>query len=206
MITHFYESTYMKICKSGSSVREVTLVHWKMKEMEQGKFFIHNLNHHAFCVWQHCRYDMMRIDLPFLLWVDRAPSFMPCALPLGGTWQRARTERSFALNVTWPNVIYTACWKTDETCKMFSCYSKKSRKSSVLKLGCKIYQYVENSHRGNFHRIIGLGQNVPLKTILYPTCSDQRHLPLEQIAQSPVQPVLEYFQKWGIHTSLSNLF
>lgn len=126
-----------------------------MKEMEQGQFFIHNLNHiRAFCAWQHCRCDMMRIDLHFCCEFDWAPSFLPCALPLGGTWRRTRTERSFALNVTWPNVIYTACWKTAETCKMFSCYSKKQWKCSVLKLSCKMCQYLENSHWVNFHGII----------------------------------------------------
>lgn len=85
MITHLHESTYMKICKSGSSVREVT-IQWlqKMKEMEQGQFFIHNLNHiRAFCAWQHCRCDMMRIDLPFLLWVWQSSFFLPLCIALG---------------------------------------------------------------------------------------------------------------------------
>lgn len=30
----------------------------------------------------------------------------------------------------------------------------RSRENTVLKLSCKIYQYLENSHRVNFHRII----------------------------------------------------
>jgi len=34
--------------------------------------------------------------------------------------------------------------------------------------------------------------------LVQPPCSDQGHLPLDRIAQSPVQPDLECFQAWGI--------
>ena len=32
-----------------------------------------------------------------------------------------------------------------------------------------------------------------------PPCSEQGHLQLDQVAQSPVQPGLECFQGWGLH-------
>jgi len=32
-----------------------------------------------------------------------------------------------------------------------------------------------------------------------PPCSEQGHLQLDQVAQSPIQPGLEYFQGWGLH-------
>jgi len=32
-----------------------------------------------------------------------------------------------------------------------------------------------------------------------PPCSEQGHLALDQVAQSPVQPDLECFQGWGIY-------
>ena len=32
-----------------------------------------------------------------------------------------------------------------------------------------------------------------------PACSEQGHLQLDQVAQSPIQPGLEYFQGWGIY-------
>ena len=34
----------------------------------------------------------------------------------------------------------------------------------------------------------------------------QGHLPLDQVAQNPIQPCLEHFQGWGIHNFLGNLF
>lgn len=67
IITHLYESTYMKICKSGSSVREVTIQwyirRWKKWSKDNFSYTIWIIR--AFCAWQHCRYDMMRTDLPF---------------------------------------------------------------------------------------------------------------------------------------------
>ena len=33
----------------------------------------------------------------------------------------------------------------------------------------------------------------------HPPCSEQGHLQLDQVAQSPVQPGLECFQGWGLH-------
>jgi len=35
--------------------------------------------------------------------------------------------------------------------------------------------------------------------LVQPPCSGQGHLPLDQVAQSPVQPDLECFQGWGIY-------
>jgi len=32
-----------------------------------------------------------------------------------------------------------------------------------------------------------------------PSCSEQGHLPLDQVAQSHVQPGPKYFQGWGLH-------
>ena len=32
-----------------------------------------------------------------------------------------------------------------------------------------------------------------------PPCSEQGHIPLDQVAQSPIQPDLECFQAWGLH-------
>jgi len=32
-----------------------------------------------------------------------------------------------------------------------------------------------------------------------PPCSEQGHLQPDQVAQSPIQPVLEGFQGWGLH-------
>ncbi|KAK4808149.1 hypothetical protein QYF61_000129 [Mycteria americana] len=39
-----------------------------------------------------------------------------------------------------------------------------------------------------------------------PPCHGQGCLPLEQAAQSPIQPGLEHFQGWGIHNFSGNLF
>jgi len=35
--------------------------------------------------------------------------------------------------------------------------------------------------------------------LVQPPCNNQGHLPLDQVAQSPVQPDLECFQAWGIY-------
>ena len=35
--------------------------------------------------------------------------------------------------------------------------------------------------------------------LVQPPCNDQGHLPLDQVAQSPVQSDLECFQGWGIY-------
>jgi len=37
-------------------------------------------------------------------------------------------------------------------------------------------------------------------------CSEQGHLPLDQVAQSPLQPGLECFQGWASTTTLGNPF
>ncbi|KAK4827689.1 hypothetical protein QYF61_020823 [Mycteria americana] len=52
------------------------------------------------------------------------------------------------------------------------------------------------------HRIIEwFGLEGTLKIIFFqPTCHGPGHLPLDQVAQSPIQPGLECFQRWGIHS------
>ena len=35
--------------------------------------------------------------------------------------------------------------------------------------------------------------------LVQPSCNEQGHLQLDQVAQSPVQPDLEYFQGWGTY-------
>jgi len=35
--------------------------------------------------------------------------------------------------------------------------------------------------------------------VVQPPCSEQGHLPLDQVPQSPVQPDLESLQGWGLH-------
>ena len=55
--------------------------------------------------------------------------------------------------------------------------------------------------RSYFHRIIecfGL-EGTFRGHLAQPPCSEQGHLQPDQIAQSPVQPGLEYFQGWGSH-------
>ena len=43
-----------------------------------------------------------------------------------------------------------------------------------------------------------MGWKGPLKVILFQLpCHEQGHIPLDQVAQSPVQPDLECFQGWG---------
>ena len=51
---------------------------------------------------------------------------------------------------------------------------------------------------------VGLGGTFEGHPVHSP-CSEQGHLQLDQGAQSPVQPGLEYFQGWGISHSLGNL-
>ena len=35
--------------------------------------------------------------------------------------------------------------------------------------------------------------------LVHPSCSEQGHLPLDQVAQSLIQPDLKCYQGWGIH-------
>ena len=42
--------------------------------------------------------------------------------------------------------------------------------------------------------------------LVQPRCSEQGHLQLDQVAQSPVQPDLECFQGWGLHYLSGNPF
>ena len=52
------------------------------------------------------------------------------------------------------------------------------------------------------HRIIEwFGLEGTLKiTWIQPPCHEQGHLPLDQVAQSPIQPGLQHFQGGGIHS------
>ena len=61
--------------------------------------------------------------------------------------------------------------------------------------GCEAYKYTL------LHRIIEwFGLEGTLKiTYFQPLCHGQGHLPLDQVAQSPVQPGLEHFQGGGSH-------
>jgi len=36
--------------------------------------------------------------------------------------------------------------------------------------------------------------------LVQPSCNEQGHLQLDQVAKSPVQPDLEYFQGWDIYS------
>ena len=55
--------------------------------------------------------------------------------------------------------------------------------------------------RYSIHRIIEwFGLEGTLKIIWFqPPCHGQGHLPLDQVAQSPIQPGLEHCQGWGSH-------
>jgi len=57
------------------------------------------------------------------------------------------------------------------------------------------------------HRIIEwFGLEVTLKISWFqPPCHEQGHLPLDQVAQSPIQPGLEHFQGGASTASLGNL-
>ena len=47
----------------------------------------------------------------------------------------------------------------------------------------------------------GLGWKGHLKIISFQLpCHGQGHLPLDQVAQSPIQPDFDHFQGWGIHS------
>jgi len=58
-----------------------------------------------------------------------------------------------------------------------------------------------------YHRIIEwFGLEGTLKIILFlPPCHGQGHIPLDQVAQSPIQPSLEHFQGGGKLFSLAKL-
>lgn len=75
------------------------------------------------------------------------PCLVHCPWEALNCW-RGRTERSFALNVTSPNVIYTAHWETDKAFKVLFCYPNR-RKYPALNLASKTYHSLENCHRGN---------------------------------------------------------
>ena len=50
------------------------------------------------------------------------------------------------------------------------------------------------------YRIEGFGLEKTFKDHLVQTPSHgEGHLPLDQVAQSAIQPDLEHFQRWGIH-------
>jgi len=51
---------------------------------------------------------------------------------------------------------------------------------------------------GKDHRIIGLEGSFKAH-LVQPLCNEQGHLQLAQVAHSPVQPDLEFFQGWGIY-------
>lgn len=77
------------------------------------------------------------------------PCLVHCPWEALNCW-RGRTERSFALNVTSPNVIYTTHWETDKAFKVLFCYpNRKWRKYPALNLASKTYHSLENCHRGN---------------------------------------------------------
>ena len=49
------------------------------------------------------------------------------------------------------------------------------------------------------HRMFWVGRDFERSSSPNP-CSEQGHLQLDQVAQSPVQPGLECFQVWGLHS------
>jgi len=65
----------------------------------------------------------------------------------------------------------------------------------------KWFRTICGCHINENHRIIecfGL-EGTFRGHLAQPTCSEQGHLQLDQVAQSPVQPGLECFQGWGLH-------
>jgi len=70
---------------------------------------------------------------------------------------------------------------------------------------CRGKNEVDHGLNMKNHRIVGLGRTFKGRLVQAP-CSEQGHLQLGQVAQSPVQPDLECFQGWGIDQSKSTVF
>ena len=69
---------------------------------------------------------------------------------------------------------------------------------AVLNKNHKIPSVPKDSKRNRIVECFGL-EGTFRGQLAQPPCSEQGHLQLDQVAQSPIQPGFECFQEWGLH-------